>query len=155
MPNVQLNLRISSTQNAVRVPRQKIRQLVELVARQERQPLAEVDIALVNSEQMAQMNYQYLRHRGDTDVLSFDLSDGQTPGICAQLVICGDVAARQGPLHGTSAQRELLLYVVHGLLHMMGYDDQTIRGAAAMHAREDELLDEFRKLQVRARKKVR
>jgi probable rRNA maturation factor len=60
-----------------------------------------------------------------------------------QLVVCGDVAVEQARLRGLKPQHELMLYVIHGLLHMMGYEDTSIRGGAKMHAREDELLKEF------------
>lgn len=140
-------VRISSTQSALRVPRKKLAKLIEFTSEQEGATLAELDLAVVAENEMADLNYDYLRHSGATDVLSFDLSDAAEGkiGICAQLVICGEVAVRQGRAHGLTPQRELMLYVVHGLLHLMGYEDKSIRGAARMHAREDEILDAFTK----------
>jgi probable rRNA maturation factor len=134
---------ISSAQRAVRVPRQRIAALVEFVARRERLRLAEVDLAVVSAGQIASLNRRYLAHRGATDVLSFDLSESGRGGLCVQLVVCGDVAVAQAAARGLSSQRELMLYVVHGLLHQMGYDDSSIRGAAKMHARQEQLLAEF------------
>jgi probable rRNA maturation factor len=136
---------IVSCQRRIRLPRKKLRELIEFVARQEGAGLAEVDLAVVDSRRMAELNRRYLGQAGVTDVLSFDLSEAAKPGLCAQLVVCGDVAARQGRLRGQSPLRELMLYVVHGLLHLMGYEDQSIRGAARMHAREEEFLDAFAK----------
>ena len=63
--------------------------------------------------------------------------------LVAQIVVCADVAVRQGRLRRHSPARELMLYVVHGLLHLMGYDHATARAAACIHAREDELLTAF------------
>jgi probable rRNA maturation factor len=134
---------ISSAQRAVRVPRKQIAALVDFVARSEGARVAEVDLAVVSAGQMASLNRRYLAHRGATDVLSFDLSEAGRGGLCVQLVVCGDLAAAQAAAHGLSPQRELMLYVVHGLLHQMGYEDSSIRGAAKMHAREEELLEEF------------
>ncbi len=134
---------ISSSQKALRVPRKKLAALMEFVARQEGIRLAEVDLAVVDSRQIASLNRNYLRHAGPTDVLSFDLSEADGQGIRSQLVVCGDVAVRQAQTHGQAPQRELMLYVVHGLLHLMGYEDQTVRGAARMHAREEEILEAF------------
>lgn len=136
-------LRISSNQTALRAPRKRLAELVAFVARKEGARVAEVDLAFVAGREMAAMNRRYLNHAGSTDVLSFDLSEAGGEGIAAQIIICPDVAVRQAKALGVSPQRELVLYVVHGLLHLMGYDDVTIRGAAAMHAREDELLKEF------------
>ncbi len=134
---------ISSCQRAMRVPRKKIAGLIEHIARAEGAGLAEVDVAVVDAETMAELNARHLRHAGETDVLSFDLSDDTRVGLCLQLVVCGDVAARVGPLHGLSPTRELLLYVAHGLLHQIGYDDQAPRAAARMRARQEELIEEF------------
>ena len=127
----------------MRVPRKRLAELMKFVAEREGTRLAEVDLAVVGSDEIASLNRGYLRHAGPTDVLSFDLSDSSACGICVQLVVCGDVALEQARARGLSPQRELMLYVVHGLLHVMGYDDATVRGAARMRARQDELLDEL------------
>jgi len=134
---------ISSTQRAMRVPRKKLTELVAFVAVSEGTAVCEGDIAVVASAEIAAMNRRYLGHAGPTDVLSFDMSDSGSRGISAQIVVCGDVAVKQARARGLGQQRELMLYVVHGLLHLMGYDDQSPRGAAKMHAREDEILEAF------------
>ncbi len=136
-------IEITSHQDAIRVPRKRIAELIAFAAGEEGVRIAEVDVAVVASEEIATLNHRYLRHAGETDVLSFDLSDADTPGLSAQIVICGDVARRQADLRNTTIQREALLYVLHGLLHLIGYDDTGIRSAARMHAREDEILDAF------------
>lgn len=133
---------ITSTQSAVRVPRKRIVELVGLLARQEDARLTHVDIAVVAAAEMAELNRRYLNHVGATDVLSFDMSDEHTDGLIAQIVVCGDIAAAEGPNHDNSAARELLLYVTHGLLHLMGYDDTTPPLAAKMHARAEQILAE-------------
>ena len=60
-------------------------------------------------------------------------------------MVCGDLAVEQAKARGLKARDELMLYVIHGLLHLMGYEDTSIRGGARMHAREEELLKEFLK----------
>lgn len=142
-------VRISSSQQAMRVPRRKLAELAGFVARRERVRLAEVDLAVVDRDEIAALNRRYRRRAAPTDVLSFDLSDAGQAGISVQIVVCGDAAARQATLREGSKQRELMLYVVHGLLHVMGYEDDTARGAAGMHAREDELLEAFESRQRR------
>jgi probable rRNA maturation factor len=149
----------------MRVPRKLIARLVEFVAQRQDVRAADIDIAVVAKDEMAQLNWQYLRHKGATDVLTFDLSEGvsrpsrppaaegadrthgrdahATTNIEAQIIVCADVAKSQGPRHGLSSRDELLLYVTHGLLHLMGYDDKTAAGAANMQARAEELLREF------------
>ena len=134
---------ISSSQRAVRVPRKRVVELVSFVAAAEGVRLSDIDVAVVGRTRMAALSRRWLARAVATDVLCFDLSDARRRGVSAQLVICGDVAAEQGRLRGTGPQRELMLYVVHGLLHLVGYEDSSARGAAKMHAREEELLEAF------------
>ena len=134
---------ISNRQRAVRISQERLRRLIRHVARSEGQRLAEVDLAIVGDDDIAGLNRDFRSHSGPTDVLSFDLSEAGRTGIVAQLVVSGSTAKKQGQARGTGAQRELMLYVVHGLLHLMGYEDLSIRGAARMHAREDEILSDF------------
>lgn len=134
---------IASSQRAVRVPRKRIGELVGFVARAEGARIAAVDVAVVTAAEIAALNRRYLRHAGPTDVLSFDLSDADRAGLSAQIVVCGELAAAEARTRGIGPQRELLLYVVHGLLHLIGYEDDSVLGAARMRARQEELLDEF------------
>ena len=99
-----------------------------------------LSVAVVDDLQMARMHRQYKQTDGTTDVLTFDLRDGQDDPIEADLVICRDEATRQAAARGHAVRLELLLYAVHGLLHLLGYDDADADQAAAMHQREDELL---------------
>jgi probable rRNA maturation factor len=137
------DIRISSHQAAMRVPRKKIAALIEYIADRENARLGEIDVAVVDDEQMEQLNRQHLRHAGTTDVLSFDLTDPGRHSLSLQLIVCGPVAKRTGPKHDLSPTRELLLYVAHGLLHQLGYDDQTPADAERMRARQTKLLSDF------------
>lgn len=134
---------VTTTQRMVRVPTAKVRDLVMFVARRERRRVEHIDIAIVGRRRMASLNEKHLAHPGPTDVLSFNLGDGPAGGMCAQIVVCSDVATAQARRRGHPAWKELLLYITHGLLHAMGYDDLTEADAARMHAREDQLLQAF------------
>jgi len=134
---------ISSSQKAIRIPRKKIAALIALVSAAESADLDEVDIAVVTARRIAALNRRYLGRRGATDVLSFDLSQ-PGGGAAIQLIVCGELAVSEALARGLGPQRELMLYVVHGLLHVLGYDDTTPQAAAKMHTRQEELLDAFR-----------
>lgn len=100
----------------------------------------EVRVRLVGDEEMSAAHERHKGQAGTTDVLTFDLSE--QPGVLdVDILACVDEAARQAAQRGLAAERELLLYVVHGVLHCSGYDDHTEEQARAMHAREDELLE--------------
>ena len=102
-------------------------------------------VAVVDAGHMTRLHRQHLDRPGPTDVLTFDLRCNQAqPGSAGALegdiVICKDVAEQRAAQHGHDARAELLLYAVHGPLHLTGHDDHDPARAAAMHAREDELL---------------
>ena len=100
-----------------------------------------LSIAVVDDEQMSQLHEQYKNVTGTTDVLTFDLCDDESElDVDGEVIICADVAQRQAVVRGHETRLELLLYAVHGLLHLSGYDDLSEADALRMHAREDELL---------------
>jgi len=134
---------IGNRQRSVRVLRRRLEALIRFVGREEGRPVGTVDLEVVGADEMAALNEQYLRHAGPTDVLSFNLSDGDDGPLNAQIIVCGDVAAAEGRQHGLTPQQELMLYVIHGLLHLTGHDDRTAGKARAMRARQEELLGRF------------
>ena len=84
---------------------------------------AEVDFsfAVVDDEQMRELNNRHLGHDYATDVLSFPM--GTEPCLMGEVIISADTARREAASRGHSAYHELLLYAVHGVLHLIGYDD--------------------------------
>lgn len=97
-------------------------------------------LAVVDDDQMARMHQQYCDQPGTTDVLTFDLRDKQDQPVEGDLVLCLDEARRQARQRGHDTRLELLLYAVHGLMHLLGEDDHDEAGYQKMHRREDELL---------------
>ena len=98
-------------------------------------------ISLVNDRAMAALHQRTMDLPTTTDVLTFDLRDrGDQGPLDLDTVICADVARRQAAERGHALLHEILLYAVHSLLHVCGYDDLAPAAAAKMHAREDELL---------------
>jgi rRNA maturation RNase YbeY len=104
---------------------------------------AELGIMLVGAKEMARVNWQFLQHEGSTDVITFDYGFGVPPSggssaktnrranrlkpelqtLHGELFICVDEAVTQAKEFGTSWQAEAVRYVVHGVLHLLGYDD--------------------------------
>lgn len=135
----------SGTGKAPRVAASRLRRLIAFVADAEGARVASVDLAVVDAGEMAGLNRRWTGRSGPTDVLSFDLSDPgpEARGLSAQIVVSADAAAAAGPEHARAPAEELMLYVIHGLLHLLGYDDTTPAAAAKMAARQDELLEAF------------
>ena len=100
-------------------------------------PLVELSIALVNDRTMSDLHQRYLNIAGPTDVLTFPLEEKKRGG---EIVICVPEALRRAKEHGASVRNELLLYAIHGMLHLSGMDDRTQRGFERMHRMEDRIL---------------
>ena len=100
-----------------------------------------ITVAAVDDRHMTRLHRQFLGLSGPTDVLTFDLRVHLDDPLEGDIVVNVDEAIRQAEPRGHGARHELLLYAVHGLLHLLGYDDQDLNRATAMHAREDDLLE--------------
>ncbi len=127
---------IASPQGSVAIDRVRMRATVRAVLEGEDRPDAEISLAFVDNPTSQRLNRQYLNHDEPTDVLSFPLSEGTTGRLKGELVIGAEVARAQAEGLGHDVQAELALYVIHGLLHLCGYDDHTEAGAAQMRERE-------------------
>ncbi len=100
---------------------------------------AEISIAMVDSSEMRELNCKYLNHDYDTDVLSFVLEESDD-FLAGQLIISTDYAASKGEELGIPMEHELLLYAIHGTLHLIGYDDLDDETAGEMREAEAEYL---------------
>ncbi len=104
-----------------------------------------VSIAIVDDAQIRRLNSRFLNRKSTTDCLSFDLSDNQGPRSprLFELIVNGQMALRQARLRGHSSRAELALYITHGLLHNLGFDDSTETKAKKMHDTEDKILQQL------------
>ncbi|HWE97119.1 MAG TPA: rRNA maturation RNase YbeY [Tepidisphaeraceae bacterium] len=106
-----------------------------------RPALSELSLALVGDAHMSKLHQQFMNIAGPTDVLTFPLEfDDRGREIAGEVVICVDEAARQAKRRGTPVERELLLYALHGMLHLSGFDDRTDPDFRRMHRTEDQIL---------------
>ena len=107
----------------------------------------QLSVAVVGPAAMARLHERFMDLSGPTDVLTFDLdSDCSRGHLDSEIVLCADVAQRSAGNRGATlaaCRAELALYLVHGILHLSGYDDHTTADYRRMHAREDELLTQL------------
>jgi probable rRNA maturation factor len=92
-------------------------------------------IVLVDDAAMAKLNAQYHDTPGATDILSFDYGEGQ-----GELIISVEHAVAQARQYRTTPAQELVLYMVHGMLHLHGYNDRTPPQRRRMRAAERRLV---------------
>lgn len=129
-----------------------IRSLAEEVVRAEGYPDdSEVTLLLVSDEEMASYNKRFLDRDGPTDVLAFPVEDLE-PGVVPEIevnappLLLGDIIVAPSYIHrqasdlGVSFEDEISLMVVHGILHLLGYDHQDDAEAESMESREREIL---------------
>ena len=104
----------------------------------------EVSVAILNDAEIHRANVKHLQHDYPTDVLSFRLDEGTVPtAIDGELIVSWETARRRGPEFGWDAQAELMLYVAHGTLHLVGYDDSTEELRREMRKAERRALQRF------------
>lgn len=140
--------------------------LAEHVLTGERAPAdVEMAVVFVDEATIAELNETYLDGDGPTDVLSFPLEEeipvgrypdegGRGPGVAGEptepplaigdVLVCPAVARRQAEARGIDVDDEIALLVVHGTLHLFGYDHQEAEEAVRMQQRERDLLESFR-----------
>ena len=94
---------------------------------------------MVDHETMHGLNLRFLKHDYPTDVLTFPLGESARV-LEGEIVVNADYAADEAPGFGWPMQHELLLYVIHGALHLVDYDDKLPAAAAAMRAAERKYL---------------
>jgi probable rRNA maturation factor len=132
-------LSIQATVGKSYVPfvRRSIRRAWKLV----RRPPTELSVQFTDDRTMSRLHRRFMNVAGPTDVLTFPMDiapDGRV--ISGEVVICVPQARRQAKKHEIPVERELLLYALHGLLHLSGFDDRTESDFRRMHALEDDIL---------------
>lgn len=149
-----VTVRITKDSGDVEISAPKLRKLIKTVCSRFETfdaPNMKYDVSLVivDDAHIRKLNRRFLGHNTTTDCLSFDLSDPDATEANAsgskifEIIVNAQMAARQAEHRGHSPQAELALYVTHGLLHQLGFDDATDQAAQKMHQTEDEILQQL------------
>jgi len=117
-----MNIVIANRQRTKRVDKRLLKEIVGGLFVELQIPDAELGISLVNAREMTRVNETFLRHEGSTDVITFDHAEKRTP-MHGELFVCVDEAVMQAKQFGTNWQSEIVRYIVHGVLHLLGHDD--------------------------------
>ncbi len=108
-----------------------------------------ITICFVDDKTIKKLNWKYLRKNSPTDVLAFENSDKKNPSyISADIVISTDTASHNAGIFKTTPVYELFLYITHGILHLLGYDDKTKKQRERMHKQEKDILSKLLKLSI-------
>jgi probable rRNA maturation factor len=161
----QFNINVANRQSRlVGIDLRRLRQLVQSLLRDHLQiKQADLGVYLVAAPEMTRLNETFLHHAGPTDVITFDYSDHASrlphdsgtgvppvrdrqaarPTLHGEIFICVDEARIQAHRYRTSWQSELVRYLIHGLLHLLGHDDRTSATRRNMKEEEERLLREM------------
>ncbi|MDO4584100.1 MAG: rRNA maturation RNase YbeY [Planctomycetia bacterium] len=137
-----LEIAIANEQNRVEISEEELRRAVETALRLGKVADAEISLALVDDATIHEINRTYLQHDYPTDVISFPLSESADL-LEGEIVVSTDTAAREAEKIGGSwgVREEILLYFIHGTLHLVGFDDHQEADVAAMRQAEAEVLE--------------
>ncbi|MGB3086593.1 MAG: rRNA maturation RNase YbeY [Phycisphaerae bacterium] len=143
-------IEITDLQDHIHLERKLVLQVFRQVMKEEGRTAKSLSVVLTDDRHIRDLNREYLGRDTYTDVVCFPLEDVDWPeggstngGINGEIIASAELAFQQAKARNIDPRAELLLYLVHGLLHLIGYDDRTPEEAKRMHKREDELLGQF------------
>jgi probable rRNA maturation factor len=115
---------------------------------------AELEISLVDEAEMTRLHEEWMDEAGPTDVLSFPMDElrpnelsenDEVPVVLGDVVICPDVARKQGDTAGHGMEQELRILLVHGILHLLGFDHLEPEEEAEMFALQGKIVKDWSK----------
>ena len=111
----------------------------------------DVNIVFVGNQRIRSLNKKYLGKDVATDVIAFSNLKGQEPRIKGQVKVLGDIAIsldqamKNSKIYDTEFFEEVVLYVIHGILHLFGYEDTNKEKRSLMKKQENEIFGKIRK----------
>lgn len=136
------NLKISSVKN-VRMNKTLIHNIVSLIKTEMNFKISSLEINFVNEELILEINIKYLDHNFTTDIITFNYS-GENDNLDGEIFISVPDAASNAKKYKCHINAELLRLIVHGILHLLGFDDMTKEDKKEMKKNEDKLVKLFR-----------
>jgi probable rRNA maturation factor len=130
-----LFIAVQNRQSRLRVDKRLLKRAVRSILEGAEIESGEISVVVADDPTIARIHAEFLDDDSPTDVLSFvlDASPGRLDG---EIVASADTAITQAPRYGWTAEQELLLYVIHGVLHLVGYDDTTPKARKTMRKME-------------------
>ncbi len=133
---------IADEQSKMPIDPKRLKEAVVTVLQGESVAMAEISVAVVDDRAMTELHRRHLGQDEPTDVLSFVLEESEQ-GIEGEVIVSAETAMLSADWYGMAPEDELLLYVIHGTLHLAGYDDLTPQDRAVMRQREAVYLAHF------------
>jgi len=139
-----VTVEIVNLQDFIEVPEERIRVALRHTMLEELGRELNISVAIVGDGKIAELNKTFLNEVGPTDVLAFPFGEGEAgqegEDVFGEIVISAQRAQHEARKRHIDPQLELILYAVHGMLHLAGYDDQSVEEEKKMRRREAEIL---------------
>jgi rRNA maturation RNase YbeY len=124
------------------LPSKKIMDVANLIFEEYNIKDAKIRIVFIYDNEIKEINNRFLHHNSPTDVLSFNFEEENLEG---EIYISIETAEQQAKEYKVSLTNELLRLLIHGILHLLGYEDNTIKKRKIMHNLEDKYLQKILK----------
>lgn len=118
-----------------------VKKLIQYVLKREKINAREISVVFVDDEYLRKLHRQFFNDNSYTDVITFDLSENE--GLEGEIYVSLDRARYFAGIYREPWSREVARLIIHGLLHLKGYDDATKARKQEMHQRENQLLANF------------
>lgn len=129
---------IANLQKHYEINKSKIRKVVKVVLNKEVKS-AKLSIAFVDNEEIKRLNERFLGSNEVTDVIAFPLNNKEDI-LSGEIVVSVETAVEVANRKKSNVEGEIILYLVHGILHLLGYNDNNKKNAKIMHEKESEIL---------------
>ncbi len=138
----EFDISLTNQQSRHAVDKPRLVEAAQIVLRDSTYSSAAISLAVVDDDTIHELNRRHLDHDWPTDVLSFVLEDDRDH-LEGEIILSADTAAAAAEELGHSAAEEQLLYVIHGVLHLVGYGDKSAADVPEMRAAEARYLRQF------------
>jgi len=141
---IRVSVIIANRQRTKKINTRLLKQIVNELLAELKISKVKLGINFVAAREMTLINETFLQHAGSTDVITFDYAD-KTEGtiLAGEIFVCVDEAIVHAKKFKTKWQAEIVRYIVHGVLHLLGHDDHRVAARRKMKREENRLLREL------------
>lgn len=140
-----MRIDIRNLQDKIKIDKRGIRKCAESVLKAMGEEEAELSLLFVNGPHIRRLNWKYRKMDSETDVLAFSMREGsglsKDSPVLGDVVISTEAAKREAVRRRLPIQKEINLYLIHGILHLLGYDDRSASDKKKMRQKQRELLE--------------
>jgi probable rRNA maturation factor len=143
-------IHITNSQRTLKISKKVVQSIVEAVIAFENQSCEEVSIHFITQARICELHALYFDDPSPTDCISFPLDESPNAPyrVLGEIFVCPQVAKEYASQHQTDAYKEITLYIIHGLLHLMGYNDIDVNERAEMRKAEKRHEKNLKQLQL-------